>query len=504
MSEGTVDSNTVDHSLLQEAGLSYRGKWHVKGNARRTLAFLNTSGPLLVEWGILNGLQHFGYDLSVERDNKSQYSVEGLTASLARYGENRDLDSAYLSVLDEAMNRTLRAFGSKTPKFTALPLDEGLLRYTHGEKSSGLPCLGKKRDSFLSDLGRAERIAVGERAPEPCVAFHRVQHGAEGPKTRLVWGYPQSMFLLEAQFAPQLIEHFLGAFTPMAFGLFKSQVSARMQSIRNSGVRYSLDFSGFDSSLHPKLIDFAFRVLRSHFELNEEEAQTWTKVVNYFIHTPIMMPDQSVWVKHRGVPSGSYFTQMVDSIINYLAVTYSWLRATGFGVSDDHVLVLGDDSIVGHVTYFPVEKMASFFNELGLRLNFQKTGITTTGEDPHFLGHVWRRGYPDREEREIAIRMAFPEKPSGIKDQRTRQAIRMLGYMSDAVSSHRVLMKLAPDSGPWVNRSYMSYLTATHGIQEVPGSLRPNWSAFLEELGTADPISSGSLALLGPWVGLYF
>jgi len=407
-------------------------------------------------------------------------------------------------VLQQAMDLTMRVFGRRAA-LTPHPLDEYLFKFVQREKSSGLPDLQRKGDTYEVDLARAIRIAAGTRAPDPCTGFHRVQHGDEGPKTRLVWGYPLSMFFLEARFAPLLIEEFLDNATPMAFGLFKSQVSARMQQIRNSGLRYSLDFSGFDSSIAPEFIDFAFGVLRTHFDMNDEQRSCWNKIVNYFIHTPIMMPDQEVWVKHHGVPSGSYFTQMIDTIVNYLAVTYAWMRAGGQPIPDDKILVLGDDSVFGESKYVSLELLKVYFNELGIVLNDVKSGISHWGrDDPHFLGHYWRRGFPDRPEREIAIRLAFPEKPVGIKDALERRNTRTLGYVGDAVSAHRIIMGLSKPNTGNIAAQYASFLFDGDGIRKLPPHSRPGWTEFLEELGTMDSATADFLAFRGPFVSLYY
>lgn len=506
--EGAVefeDKPTVfDDSVLLETTLSMRGLHHVKPSASRTLAYLSAEGPLLVEWSLHNVLRDFGYDLNSDRDNKSKYDPQGLVSALARYGKSSSIASARPDLLERAKDLTLRVFGRREG-LQPLALNESLERFVQPAKSSGLPDLERKGDAFARDLERAKRIAAGRRAPDPCVAFHRVQHGDSGPKTRLVWGYPQSMFLLESRFAPQLIDRFLLEATPMAFGLFKSQVSARMQSIRNSGIRYSIDFSGFDASIAPELIDFAFGVLSSHFTFTSEEKNCWDKLVNYFIHTPLMMPNQKVWVKHQGVPSGSYFTQMIDSIVNYLSVTYAWLRATDTPIPDDKILLLGDDSVVGQSKYVPLSDLHGYFSELGLSLNVKKTGITFFGDgDPHFLGHFWRRGYPDRDLQELVIRMAFPEKRSGIEDRASRISTRVLGYVGDAVSAHKLVMQIAPAQTGSIQTNYASLLPNNLSITKVPLDLRPGGIAFLEELGTADSTTPESLAFEAPWVSIYF
>jgi hypothetical protein len=407
-------------------------------------------------------------------------------------------------ILQQAMDITLRAFGGNK-QLSVSPLDEKLRPFAKQEKSSGLPELEKKGEAFDRDLFRAQKIASGNKAPEPCVAYHRVQHGLSGPKTRLVWGYPQSMFLLEAQFAPQLIDWFLDRKTPMAFGLKKAQISARMQQITNSGLRYSLDFSGFDSSIAARWIDFAFSVLSTHFNISTvEEKYTWNKVVNYFIHTPIMLPNQEVWVKHHGVPSGSYFTQLVDSIVNYMAVTYAWLKLTGLAVPEDKILVLGDDSIVGQSKFVGLSDLVHSMKELGLKLNADKTEVSRFPDShPHFLGHFWSNGFAYRPLKEIAIRLAFPEKPSGIKDAAERDVIRTLSYASDSLNAHQLILELAPHQTHCVDLAYGSFLVHMDTSRELESNMRPGMQAHMEDSGLIPHLTPYSLAQTQPMIGVW-
>lgn len=499
-------SSVVDTSQLNDTCLTRVGKYRVNEHVGKTMAYLNRPGPLLVEYAILKSLEAMGYSLDPEKDNKSQYDPAKLVERLGRYGKPAVLVNANNEALQMAMDVTMRVFGGKG-NLPVSQLNDDLRAVTHLDKSSGLPSLLTKSDAFDVDLARAARIAAGTRTPDPCLAFHRVQHGDDGPKTRLVWGYPQSVFLLEAMFAPTLIEHFLTNRTyPIAFGMYKSQVSARMQSIRNSGVRYSLDFSGFDSTIPAQLIDFAFTVLKSHFRpMSEVEERVWYLIIRYFIHTPIVMPDASIWRKHHGVPSGSYFTQMIDSIVNYLCVTYAFLRAGGQPIPDDKILVLGDDSLVGQSQLFDIDEIQSYLHEVGLTLNVDKTEVSFQGRnDPHFLGHVWRRGFPDRDESDVAKRMAFAEKLSGIRDGLTRRAVRVTSYVPDSVSAHRVAMAIAPVNSRNIVESYASFLRDTVPIGELSARDRPGWAAHMEEYGTMQSIGSESLAIRQPFVGLYF
>jgi len=350
-----------------------------------------------------------GFDLDENRDNKSVADVEVLIDKLAAYGTRKGMKEADPALLHRAYVRTMQVFGCTVGQVEPLRLGPGIADTLQLNRSAGLPVLGKKADDFKSDLARAERYLYQGKTPDPCMPFRRVQHGDTGPKTRLVWGYPQAMTILEAKFAPLLIERFLMSSTPMVFGLGKIQVGAKLTRIRNSNVRYSIDFSGFDASVPVGLIVRAFNILRTHFDfIDEEDDRAWEQVQNYFIHTPMMLPDQQVFQTSGGVPSGSYFTQLVDSIINYMCVQYMMLKVFGYFAKEDKALVLGDDAAIGVDEYRPLAQLASAFGDLGLKLNVGKTGVTRYRKgDVHFLGHYWPTCLPDRPVEEIVKRLAF-------------------------------------------------------------------------------------------------
>jgi hypothetical protein len=262
------------------------------------------------------------------------------------------------------------------------------------------------------------------------------------------------MTLLESMFARPLIDHFLSVRSPMAFGLRSNEIAARMTRVENSGIRYSFDFSKFDASIPARLIDTAFSILGTYFDMSEDEKKVWDKVQHYFIHTPILMPDGNVYVKHKGVPSGSYFTQMVDSIVNYILIQYGMLMSTGEAAESGKILVLGDDSLVGHHTHLPLQAMSGVFKAIGFDLSVEKSQVSVYPKPVEFLGHSWISGVVDREPIEIAKRLAFPEKRSGIEDPRLRIVTRMLAFTNDAKCAHNIFVNWSRSLTPNVHHLY--------------------------------------------------
>jgi len=66
-------------------------------------------------------------------------------------------------------------------------------------------------------------------------------------------------------------------------------------------------------------------------------------LIEYFINTKLMFPNGEVRKKSHGIPSGSNFTSLIGSVVNYLAIQ------TLFELMDIPVVklnVLGDDGLV--------------------------------------------------------------------------------------------------------------------------------------------------------------
>ena len=279
--------------------------------SKKMLESITGNSVALEEHGLRSRLEYQGFSFDSERDNKSVWNPQDLFFGLNLYSRKLPAFDPNDDLLRDAMNITLSTFGGDA-SLHAIDDPFELYNSIKPSKNSGFPEFAKKGDVFWRDLRRMRKVNSGSRPfAYPCTAFHRVQHGQSGPKTRLVWGFPQAITLAEARYARPLIEKFLRIQTPMAFGFKNMDLSCRLTPIDNSNVRYGLDMSKFDSSVPSWMIGFAFDVLASWFSFDSEELVRYEKVKRYFIHTPILMPDGNVYRKSVGIPSGSYFTQQI-------------------------------------------------------------------------------------------------------------------------------------------------------------------------------------------------
>ena len=337
---------------------------------------------------------------SWDENPRSVYEPEQLYTALERYATDwtqfERLDSSMKQGFVMAFKTFARPKGSP---FFRMPDSVELVKALKLSKSSGLPLMTSKAKSLVYSLDREEQIRSGIKAPNPCVAYKRTQ---KNNKTRLVWGYPLEMTIMEARFARS--KHT----SPMAFGLTKVALGARIH--RNfedqPGTTVCLDFSKFDSTISQTMIRQAFRILGTWFTDEDKRKYGWKTVIEYFIHTPIVMPDGHLYTgKNHGVPSGSYFTQIIDSIVN-VAMMYALQYSCGMQFRAESLLVLGDDVIVQLKGQVELKRYSDYLTSAGLNLHGEEK--TVVGEC-HFLGATWIKGKPHRPVKELVESAIFPE-----------------------------------------------------------------------------------------------
>lgn len=263
-----------------------------------------------------------------------------------------------------------------------------------------------KRDSIPQAIQAADRILRNEKVPEPCVANARTQY----QKTRLVWCYPFSMMLIEGMFARPIIDNFVTLqTTPMALGMMSGALGAKLRAAQNDYTwTYSVDMSSYDASIARNLINIAFDIIQTWYP--EEYNESFHIIRTYFIYTPIIMPDACKYQgKRHGVPSGSYFTQIVDSIVNVIiagAISY----VLHLNVDKDRLLVLGDDLVMFTDTDVKLSRIAKVAEDIfGVKFNADKSMKCHWSQPIHFLGREWDRGIPDVELQDLVDKIVQPE-----------------------------------------------------------------------------------------------
>nr|QXV86515.1 RNA-dependent RNA polymerase [Partitiviridae sp.] len=266
------------------------------------------------------------------------------------------------------------------------------------------------------------RIKNGELISSPdCCVLYRAHIMAEdgSPKIRAVYGYPTTITLCEAQFALPLIQGYQDHVTPIAYK-YDMCLGGAMK-LRRELLSYDsygcFDFSKFDKTVSAQLIDAAFSILFMNIDFTKylgsgipdsvRLVRAWDYLVDYFKNTTMRLSNGERYKKDAGVPSGSYFTQLVDSIVNYIIITYCWFEV--YGKAPAYIKVFGDDSVVADDVDIRLYAVAEIVGKLGMILNIQKSIVTKNIDKVEFLGFCISGGFPHRSRRKWISSLYHPE-----------------------------------------------------------------------------------------------
>lgn len=387
---------------------------------------------------------------------RSFYTLEGHYKNLWLYDRlitSRPRSYAY----ETAVMHTRERFKLPTPA-TAYNWDEiGRVPFIPST-AAGWGYIGKKGDAGNHALAISK--AVGnyygwvEQQPTwrytPDLAWTRTQLGTfENPKIRNVWGKAFHNILLEGLTAYPLIRSYQEwTNTPIVIGihLYKRlphlihevMYPENEENDINYGV--GIDFKSFDSCPQPWLIEDGFNILRDNIIIKDKEVEnTFRYTKEFFTKTPVIMPDGRLWLKQSGLPSGSYYTQLMGSVMNHIIITYIQLRYWG---RPWNTYVLGDDSIFGlpvELGYPDLQQIAKYGQELGFTIHPDKVIVATRPDEMEFLGHEARGLRVDRDTAKMLRLALFSEHPV---PSPTMSIARMKGLLIDSALNNTPLLRL--------------------------------------------------------------
>jgi hypothetical protein len=197
--------------------------------------------------------------------------------------------------------------------------------------NSGLPAL--KRKGVVKEGYSEEQMLHELEQHYPAVLFTRTQ---ENWSTRAVWGYPMCDTLREMMYYAPLLEVRKKMFCRAALlgpDAVDQAVTRMFDSMISKETLVSIDFSGFDKTVSSQLQAAAFDAIYQHFQGDPKDL--W-EIAERFNTIGLVTPD-GVYEGPHGVPSGSTFTNEVDS----LAQEYASLG----GNDHDLYQIQGDDGL---------------------------------------------------------------------------------------------------------------------------------------------------------------
>lgn len=364
---------------------------------------------------------------------------EDVTRPSARWNEN-------LRVAHYLLEKDLHVTRLKPIECTFDNLD---VIWTDKSKSAGAIGQGSKdvnrAECFEAAMRIKRAIAEGRDFSEiwiPYLQFHRSQLGSlitedrkysgnPKHKDRLVFGCDGGTVTVEGCYARPLIEHVSQHWYSYSGGDNPEDIRLKIRECRYGKHWTSIDFSRFDQTIQAWLIDDAFSIIMKFFDASCRKELEW---ISYqFKNSWLVCPD-GVMQKHRGIPSGSNFTQVVGSMCNALIImTYLASRAPkgcgfeekvryverelsivngGRGCVGKHtMLVMGDDNLLFTMKPIELEDLSKYAARIfGVKINPEKTSHGGPSEYPEYLKREWRYAGEYRDPLELAIQVVHPER----------------------------------------------------------------------------------------------
>jgi len=291
--------------------------------------------------------------LDLEYNNRGKYGPRSIAKP---WSERRKSLVDYFSASTSTRSLVLKSINNG--RLRPLSLEEGI-KLLKNNTNSGLPYYTRKSKVKMKTL---EHFKDEINAEYPCILFTRTQ---EGGKTRNVWGYPMSDTLNEMLYYSPILnfqKRLVWRAALLGPDLVDRAITALVSSAIDGKILYSVDFSAYDASINSYLEDLSFDYIKSCFQSVYHE--NILKLRDRFKTIGIITPNGIMSGQH-GVPSGSTFTNEVDSLVQYIISSNS-------GVKDSQMQIQGDDGAYC-VDVDTLDILKDNFKHYGLKLNDEKS-----------------------------------------------------------------------------------------------------------------------------------
>jgi hypothetical protein len=241
----------------------------------------------------------------------------------------------------------------------------------------GSPWFSRSAEFYPELIERAnllEKSGYDIRAfNDPCLLYWRGQ--SQGPyklpKQRPVWGYPHYWTIAELRLQESMLPY-LSRMPEFCALVSKEAVATEVTGIlKMRNLKFSVDFSGFDTTLDRTLISFVWEMVRRSF--HRSARKLIDAVENRFFHIPLLHPD-GIWSGWHTVPSGSAWTNQVDSLAQWLLAE---IIAAKLNTRLVKILVQGDDGVWVFRDKLGLKDIQRIVDQFGMFISSDKGGIST-------------------------------------------------------------------------------------------------------------------------------
>lgn len=444
---------------------------------------------ILIDEPVYNEVKRFASHADMQEIDgwaRSFYTLEGHLNAIALF--RKPLISEPTDPLWNATKaETYEKISTLFPKVAVLPFETGFDSVPYESSSAaGYGYEGKKGEG--NNFSRAKKIANAavrtfkeeidainystavnniSYNSTPDVAFTRTQL-AKLPsiKVRIVFGEAFHNILIEGLSAAPLLAAFKSMDTFYFMGKDPTTHVPRLlyNMSEEEGWFICLDWKSFDATVQLWEIDHAFNCIETLLSFDSDLSKlTFIYARESFKKRKLASPDGKLYMRTGGIPSGSYFTNIIGSIINYVRIHYICHKLE---LDISNCFVQGDDSVifVRSAEKPNIYEIADAGSQFGWILNPSKCTITAESENVTFLGRSQMHQFNIRERLKVLRLMCFPEYEVG--DSR--------------ISTARV-KAIARDAGfndPLYNKIYYALKTMYGEADSVPHHLLTYISRF--------------------------
>jgi hypothetical protein len=363
--------------------------------------------------------------------SNSKYEYEQIEEQIRRFegsnvpyfGWNRNFKKAKDYLLNEMRKGHLKSlvFRGNSDIMDSLPRKD-----THAGASylvTGLKKKGEYEGSIFSDVIKAEEearrkgtfgqplmIGIKNRGSMP-FDNDGVYLAKYKTKSRLVSMVDIKVIVSELRYAKPF-QQYLSTFDWYAGGKDDVQLSVLINNWRYSYKHWlSIDYSSYDQSISNWLIMESFDVIESCFAHDPNFDKLLFKAIKHdFCNKHFIDGSGKLRYSNKGVPSGSMFTQIIDTLVNRLMVL-TYVFAKGIDINDVRMCIMGDDNIIFTREGLSRDDLEGYLNSnFGVLVNASKSSAGTRDQDPEFLSRHWSYGGARRCWKHLVLRMCYPER----------------------------------------------------------------------------------------------
>ncbi len=339
-------------------------------------------------------LENFSWLKDAEEAQKAKI---GSYSQQLPYTERRDDVMSYFATNKgnpdlDTLREAIRRVDQIMPKsINAVSLDDSVTKMPRGT-NLGAPFFTSD-ERYIPDVARmAKQIETQgfKLSPLnlPALMFWRGQPKGLGQvsKNRTVWGVSHITIAhgLRVQIA---LLHYLRQRVEFAAwnasDIIDRAVTSAFQTSRRQII--SVDFSRYDASLHPLLLEGAWELIRRSFPF-DRKLVTWLQ--EQLSEVPLLTPEGMITGVHS-MPSGDANTNLIDGLCQLILWNYIALKLR---VQLLFATVQGDDGIVIFSKPIDVEEASSIITtDFGMTMSAEK-GLVDP-DNVHFLQNVHNRYY---------------------------------------------------------------------------------------------------------------